>query len=221
MNHLRPRLQALAQRVPEGTALVDVGSDHAYLPITLRQTNRIRQGIAADISAACIQRAWDNAREAGVTGFDARVGDGLAPVQPEEAETIVIAGMGGDTMRHILENALWALDGRTLLLQPQSQAPQLKTWLYAMGCRVQEEWVVRDAGRLYVCWMLRGGFAPEKLPLIDAVAGEALRRKTDEDTRAYLAQLARYYQEKLRGAQQAGDAEQQGQWQALLAELGE
>ena len=51
MKHLQlqPRLRLLADMVPAGAHLADIGTDHGYLPVWLMQQGRIASAIAADI----------------------------------------------------------------------------------------------------------------------------------------------------------------------------
>ena len=118
-----------------------------------------------------------------------RVSDGLCGILPGECDTVVIAGMGGETAAAILEAAPWALE-RRLILQPATRAPHLRRWLYAHGCAIREECAVRDAGRLYAVLRAERGTAPEGE--LYAYASPALleRARTDEAARAYLLRTA-------------------------------
>ena len=95
---LQPRLQLLADMVPEGCRLADVGTDHGYLPVYLLQRRRIRGAVAADIGAEPLAHARRTAEAYGVEGIDFRLCDGLRDITPDEVDTVVIAGMGGETI---------------------------------------------------------------------------------------------------------------------------
>ncbi len=190
MDKLSPRLAAIARMIPQGAKLADIGSDHAYLPIYMVQHEAVASAIASDISAPCIARARANAERAGV---EERilfcVSDGLQGLTPDSCDTIVIAGMGGETAASILEAAPWAWEKR-LILEPATRAPHLRRWLYAHGCTIREEHVIRDAGRLYAVFCAVPGAAPEGE--LYAYASPALleEARTDECARAYLARTA-------------------------------
>ena len=116
---LSPRLALLAGWVPAGTSLADVGTDHGYLPVWLRLHGRVRSAIASDLRKGPLALAKETCRTYGTDGIDYRLCNGLADIRPEEAETIVIAGMGGENIASILAEAPWTADGRhTLLLAP-------------------------------------------------------------------------------------------------------
>ena len=147
---LTPRLRLLADWVPPGARLADIGTDHAYLPVWLRLHGRAASAIACDLREGPLARARETGRAWGADGIDYRLGDGLAVVSPEEADTIVIAGMGGENIAAILARAPWAADGRhTLLLQPQSRAEVLRAFLAENGYAIRREALVKDRGTIY------------------------------------------------------------------------
>ena len=163
---LQPRLRLLADQVPEGSRLADVGTDHGYIPVWLLQKGRISGAIASDIGAEPLRHARQTAEEYGVTGIDFRLCPGLDAIAPEEADTILIAGMGGETIQSILAAAAWTARGRhLLLLQPMTKVELLRKWLADSGYRFVNEWLVYDKEHLYPVLAVRGG---TQLPLTPA-----------------------------------------------------
>lgn len=159
---LGPRLRAIAALVPLGCrTLADIGTDHGYIPVSLLLEERLDRAIAADIGAPPLDHARRTAGLYGVSErMDFRLGDGLAVVEPGEAEVIVIAGMGGDTITEILDAAPWSRDGPLLLLQSMSRTDVLRRWLPANGYAVCQEKLVQDKGVLYPILAVRGGETP-------------------------------------------------------------
>ena len=155
---LTPRLRFLADRVPPGARLADVGTDHAYLPVWLRLHGRVVSAIACDLREGPLSRARETGQTWGVNGVEYRLGNGLEVVSPEEADTIVIAGMGGENIAAILSRAPWtAGGGHTLLLQPQSKAEVLRGFLAENGYVIRREALVEDRGTLYPVMEAGGG----------------------------------------------------------------
>lgn len=147
---LTSRLRLLADWVRPGARLADVGTDHAYLPVWLTLHGRVVHAIASDLREKPLERARETGRTYGAEGIDFRLGGGLAPIGPEEADTIVIAGMGGENIVSILEAAPWTADGNhTLLLQPMTHAESLRRFLMDRGYRVRREALVYDRGTIY------------------------------------------------------------------------
>ena len=157
---LTPRLALLASWVSEGARLADIGTDHAYLPVWLMLAGRLRAAIASDLRAGPLDRARATGKTWGVADrIDFRLGPGLDTVAPEEADTVVIAGMGGETIAAILAAAPWTADGKhRLLLQPMTRAWELRAFLADNGYAITREALVRDRGTLY--------------PVMEAGAGE-------------------------------------------------
>lgn len=148
---LTPRLRLLAEWVPEGSRFVDVGTDHAYLPVWLTLHGRVTAAIASDLRPGPLSRARETCRAWQVEGHvDLRLCDGLAAIHPEEVDTIVISGMGGENIATILSSAPWTADGQhRSLLQPQSRAEELRRFLMEHGYSIQREALVCDRGTLY------------------------------------------------------------------------
>ncbi len=171
---LQPRLQLLASLVPEGSRLADVGTDHGYVPVYLLQRGLISGAIASDIGAEPLQHAKNTAAEYEVEGIDFRLCPGLDAVAPEECDTILIAGMGGETIITILENAPWTKRGEhLLLLQPMTKVEMLRKWLADNGYTFTGERLVFDKDHLYPIMLVRGG-TQEKLTLGQQYGGVML-----------------------------------------------
>lgn len=171
---LQPRLQLLASLIPEGSRLADVGTDHGYVPVYLLQRGLISGAIASDIGAEPLQHAKNTAAEYEVEDIDFRLCPGLDAVAPEECDTILIAGMGGETIITILENAPWTKRGdHLLLLQPMTKVEMLRKWLADNGYTLTGERLVFDKDHLYPIMLVRGG-AQEELTLAQQYGGVML-----------------------------------------------
>ncbi|MCC8163549.1 MAG: class I SAM-dependent methyltransferase [Lachnospiraceae bacterium] len=154
---LSDRMERLAGYVTEGNRLVDIGTDHAYLPIALVQAGRIPAAIAADVNEGPLLRADEHIRAAGLDGqIVSRLSDGFARIRPGEADTAVIAGMGGQLVRRILEGGAHCLASVSeLVLQPQSEICLVRGWLEEHGFYITDEDIVLEDGKYYP--MFRAG----------------------------------------------------------------
>jgi tRNA (adenine22-N1)-methyltransferase len=160
--HLSARLAAVAACVPAGARLIDVGTDHAQLPVWLVQTGRVTHAWASDVRPGPLESA---ARLVAETETGDRISlcrtDGLQGFGPADGDTITIAGMGGETMVSILSAAPWTKKDTLLVLAPQSKQAVLRRWLCDSGYTVQTEALVQDAGRIYPIMQVRGGASPD------------------------------------------------------------
>lgn len=171
---LQPRLKLLADLVPQGARLADVGTDHGYVPVYLLQNGRIASAIASDINPAPLDHARRTAEEYGVKRISFTLCAGLERITPNECDTILIAGMGGETIIDILSAAPWTCaGGHMLLLQPQTRVELLRAWLCDAGYTIAREHLVEDKGKLYVVLCCTAG-APRTLSETDAYGGVAL-----------------------------------------------
>ena len=147
---ISPRLLACAGFVCPGDRVADIGCDHGYLSIHLLSNGIASSVIASDINEGPLQSAVRNAEKYGVRDrIRFFLSDGVRNI-PQDFDTLVCAGMGGDTMIHILESAPWLKSAQyRLILQCQSKTPLLRRWLSEQGWRITEESVLRDGRFLY------------------------------------------------------------------------
>lgn len=153
---LNSRLQKIAGMIREGDRVADIGTDHAYLPVFLIKEGKCPHVFACDVSDGPLKRAADNIKKSEVSGVTLRKGDGLAAVEPDEVDTVVIAGMGGDLIARILEAAEWSKNARyEFIVQPMTSAEDLREYLCSAGFEVVAEEAVESQGRIYTVMKLR------------------------------------------------------------------
>lgn len=162
---LSPRLALCAQLARPGKTVVDVGTDHAYLPIWMLLSGRISRAVACDINPGPLRCAALHAQRWGVEDrLELVRSDGLEALGPEAGEEIVIAGMGGELILKIIRRAPWLQDPeKHLVLQPMSHPGRLRVGINALGFRVLEEQAVVDNGKVYSAFSAdyAGGPQPE------------------------------------------------------------
>ena len=156
---LQPRLQALADLVADGAHIADVGTDHGYLPVYLLQEKKIAFAIASDINVEPLEHARRTAKEFGIgENIEFRLCGGLDLIRAEEVDTVIVAGMGGETIASILTAAPWLLKSDiTLLLQPMSKQEFLRKWLTENGYFFLSEHLVWDKEVLYPIFIVKAG----------------------------------------------------------------
>lgn len=184
MIQLSKRLQAVAElaagrmehggrsvaEVPERTktpqikCVADVGTDHGYLPIWLVEQGIADKAIAMDVRTGPLQRAQEHIREHQLGAYiETRLSDGLAALHRDEAQVIVIAGMGGATMSGILEAGQAVISPDTILvLQPQSELYEFRRYLVTHDFRLLSEDMVEEDGKYYPMMKVQKGL---KAPL--------------------------------------------------------
>ena len=147
---ISPRLLACAGFVAPGDRVADIGCDHGYLSIYLLTEGKAKSVIASDIKEMPLLSAVNNAEKYGVRDrIEFYLSDGVRSI-PRDFDSMICAGMGGDTMVSILESSPWLKDKRyRLILQCQSKTPMLRKYLSESGWHIAEETVLRDGKFLY------------------------------------------------------------------------
>ena len=148
---LPERLKKIADFIPLGSTVADIGTDHALLPVYLIKQGISKSVIAGDLNRGPLEAAKRNVTEAGLQEqIILRQGNGLDIISPGEADTVVIAGMGGFTIRQILEEKGRDVFGfKRFILQPMNDSHALRKWLVRNGLYMAKEDIVEEDSRLY------------------------------------------------------------------------
>ena len=150
MNKLSIRLETIASLVPFGARVCDIGTDHGYLSIHLKNNNIAKSVIATDLNEKPLENARKNISSSGITDISLRLCDGLSGVSQNEADTVIIAGMGGEVIVHILKNCEWIKnESLHLILQPTTSAEVLREFLTQSGFEIMSETPVSENKKLY------------------------------------------------------------------------
>lgn len=194
------RLLCCASMVQPGSRVADIGTDHGYLGIYLLQSGAARHVIACDLRKDPLENARRNAKLFGADGaMEFRLSDGLGKIRPDEVDTVVMAGMGGDLIQKILSQCSWRRrEGLQFILQPQSAGNVLRRWLCEDGFEIQREEPVQDGHFLYTVMDIRQG---EPAPLTPGTeyASPALLASGSPLVGNYLARVENALQETVRG----------------------
>ncbi len=157
---LSPRLAAVYDMAKGARRVTDVGTDHAYIPIKFALDGKCKTIRATDLRPAPLAGARQYAADYGVEDkIFFKLCDGLEFDGARDSDTVIIAGMGGETIIGILERAKWTKNGTRLILQPQSKIDELCLWLYEEGYVLCDARLQDDAGRLYVILSVEAGAA--------------------------------------------------------------
>lgn len=151
MPPLSKRLKAIAALVPHGARVCDIGTDHGYLSIYLKQSGIAETVIATDIRPSPLENARKNIAKSGIEGIETRLCSGLSAIKPDEADTVIIAGMGGEVISNILCDCEWLklTPCPLLILQPTTSPEVLRRCLYDNGFKISAETAISDKGKLY------------------------------------------------------------------------
>ncbi len=148
---LSERMQALVNMVTNGSVVCDVGCDHGFVSIYLVQQSIAPKVFAMDVRSGPLERAREHIAEYGLESYiEPRLSDGLEQLQIGEADCMICAGMGGPLMEKILrEGERKARSMKELILQPQSEISQFRTFLRQEKYEIVQEDMVLEDGKYY------------------------------------------------------------------------
>lgn len=150
------RLLKIVEMVPPCAGVVDIGTDHGYVPIALLQQGKVRMAIASDNKSGPLERAENNARIQGILGMECRLGSGFETVATGEVEGAVLAGMGGILIRNLMESSMDIVKSlKFLLLQPAQNPEILRAYLYQGPFDILGEDLVKEEQRYYEYLLVR------------------------------------------------------------------
>jgi tRNA (adenine22-N1)-methyltransferase len=200
---LTPRLALVASFVRKNAKVVDIGTDHAYIPVWLALSDLCSSCIAADIKEGPLERAENTVKKYNVSTVKLRQSDGLISILPDEADDIIIAGMGGELIISIIEKCEWLNDNnKQLILQPMTAHDELRQGLYERGFEILNEAVAKEKNKLYVVMTVRYcgiKFTPDKL---FCTVGKLIE-KNDPISKEYIASKIEKLQKKAAGLKKA------------------
>jgi tRNA (adenine22-N1)-methyltransferase len=200
---LSRRLETIASFVPEGSAVADIGTDHGYIPIHLVQEGKAKHAIAMDVRKGPLLRAQAHIHEAGLEAHvEVRLSDGLLKLEQNEADCVVIAGMGGELIIHILEEGRGLWEGIPhWVLSPHSELDKVRRFLEEQEFFIERETMIREEGKFYtVMGINRTNKAGEKDEReISYRYGRSLLESKDPVLKEYLKKEEEQLEQIIRG----------------------
>ena len=210
---LTPRLKAAADFVRSNKKIADIGTDHGYLVCYLVQNGICKSGIASDIGEGPLMSAKQTITENNLTSLVVpRLSDGLKQINKDEADDIVIAGMGGELIALILSECSWAKDkDKHFVFQPMTHPEFLRSYLCNNGYKINKETVVGEGNKNYCIMDVSFSGEIKKYSLIYKYIGE-IKTFDELPTKNYINHLINYLINKQKG-------NNSGELQAIIEEL--
>ena len=178
---MTPRLLAVAKMVKNSQSVADIGTDHAYIPVYLVANNTIKSALAMDINEGPLRRADENIKKFSLTDkIKTRLSDGLTKLKNNEADTVIIAGMGGVLINNILKNDKDRLTSvKNFILQPMTAIAETRKYLAENGFKITDEKLAKEDDKIYTVISATRG----EMTVNDEInyhIGEALIKNKDE-----------------------------------------
>ena len=151
MNKLSKRLEVVSSYIKDNTKIIDIGCDHGLLSIYLAKKYKNIKIIASDVNKNALSSAIKNIKEEGLESvIETRLGSGLDVVNANEIDTIVIAGMGSNTIVGILKYSKDKLENvNNIIVQSNTDLYFLRKNITSIGYYIEDETLVEDKGIIY------------------------------------------------------------------------
>lgn len=148
---LSNRLNSIVNMIPKCNCLSDIGTDHGFIPIYTVLNNICERAIASDIKEGPLKTAKKNIEYYELQDkIELRKGSGLKVLRKDEADVIVIAGMGGYTISSLLDEKIeTAKSAKYLIFQPAKYPEVLRKYLSTSGFKIYDEDLVKEDNKYY------------------------------------------------------------------------
>lgn len=184
---LSTRLAAIANFVPKGSHVIDVGTDHAYIPIFLVQTGRALSCLATDINEGPLEKAQKNLNQYGIQNVELMRTNGVEGIDPNKGNVLMISGMGGYLMIDILKRGETLVSQmRRLILQPQQDISEVRKYLHQIGFKIIDEAFVKDDEKYYTVIVAEPGQERPYEKAYEYLYGKCLIQKQSEVFKEWL-----------------------------------
>lgn len=182
------RLITIANMIDNCQSIVDVGTDHGYIPIYLISNNKIEHAIASDINKGPIEKAKKNIHIYGLDkNIECRLGGGLTTIKEGEVKVAIIAGMGGNLIRDIIEERYEVFKSlEYAILQPVQNPEVLRKYIYEKGIKIIEEKIIKDDGIFYDILRVKHDSIPKNVDEIIYEVGEKVLSSSKEKRKEYI-----------------------------------
>lgn len=205
---LDDRLLLIASMVREGAVPLDVGTDHAYIPIYLIKNGVCKKAVASDINIGPLGRAVENARRFGVEeDIVFYRSDGIKETEPERNKVtdIIIAGMGGELIARIIsESEYTRIPGVRLILQPMSALQEIRGYLAEMGYETIDEKLCGAGGKYYTVISAEYDGIRREVPSVRLEIGNVDLNEADPLVNGFLDSVANKYRRQIDGKRRGG-----------------
>ena len=178
---LSTRLATIASFVPKGSHVIDVGTDHAYIPIYLVRSGIAVSCLATDINQGPIDKARKNIEAHQIENISLMRTNGVEGVDPNEGDVLMISGMGGFLIIDILKRgSALVRQVKRLILQPQQDIHEVRKYLHEINFKIIDEAFIKDEEKYYTVIVAEPGTEPKYEKRYEYLYGKCLIEKKSE-----------------------------------------
>ncbi len=215
------RLFECANMVSQGATIADIGTDHAYIPIWLAQNNRISSALACDIRTGPLEIAKKNIEKYGLLStVETRISNGLKSVSENEADEVIIAGMGGNIISKILSECTWENKSQKIfILQPMKYEERLREYLAENGYNILHESAVICCKKVYTTMKVVFLGEKQKIKAYQKYIGKLEDNHDSNAAQAYIRKQIKNLINHLNGAKAENLQSQETYYHDVISDL--
>ncbi len=213
--HFTDRMRAIADLIEPTETLADIGADHGLMSIYIAEHNLAKTVYACDVNELPLNKAKANIIKSGLLDKVIPVlSDGLSFVC-DKADTVLIAGLGGEVISEILKKDDISKI-KTFILQPMTRADKLRETLVLLGLKIDKEVLVSDAGKIYS--IIKASHGKAEYSPLEILAGPFILKEKGELFTPYIEKIIRYEESKAKGEDGEGHRALADELKSLLKE---
>ena len=222
MINLSERMLMAARMVRKGSAVADIGTDHAYLPAWLILSGISPKALACDVRKGPLENARKTVEHYGIEDrVSLRLSDGFDEIEPFEADDFIMCGMGGTLMEQLVSRTYWLKDKRKrIIVQPQSPAEDIRRFFVENGFEILLEDACIDSGKLYCAMVAEYTGEITQKPISYIYSGE-LSKCPQKEAKLFLENINLRLKKKLEAEKIHGSAETAERLKKITLELEE
>ncbi len=218
---LSNRLLSCAEMIKEGSKIADIGTDHAYIPIWLAINKKIPYALACDISQGPLNNAQKNINKYNLENIiETRISDGLLNIKENEADEIIIAGLGGNVISTILEQCTWKnKKDKTFILQPMKYEERLREYLYKNKYEILLERAVLCSNKVYSVMKVKFKDKISDIPDYQKYIGKMERNSESPAAQAYIRKQIKNLSNHKKGAEKRNQTDLEQYYTNIIEKL--
>lgn len=222
MINLSERMLMAARMVRSGSAVADIGTDHAYLPAYLILCSISPKALACDVRKGPLENAKKTVEHYGIEDkVTLRLSDGFDEIEPFEADDFIMCGMGGTLMEQLVSRTYWLKDkSKRIIVQPQSHAEDIRRFFAENGFEILFEDACIDGGKLYCSMVAEYTGEISEKPISYIYSGE-LSKCNKKEAKLFLENINSRLKKKLEAERIHGSADNSEYLEKVTLELEE
>ena len=184
---LSNRLKIVADMVTKGNSVADIGTDHGYVPIYLIKNGICPKAYAMDINEGPVKSALNHIRQEGLEDkINVILSDGMEKLIPNMADSVIIAGMGGELIVRILRDSKVNDTVKEFILSPHRDIDLVRRYVLEHNYHIEKERMLKDAGKFYTVMKVKPGKEEHPYSQVEYMYGRHLLREKNPVLKEYL-----------------------------------